>query len=234
MSYEVRINFPQQVFPVADFESVLSLLNLPVRRDGDREWCIDAGTGVWIKASDQNPLSLCAPEGTRWLVTIDTATKRTRVAWITQFAIPYATLMLVDGTSVHDCQIEVHRLGTFTTPEAWKDRALDRCGSDFDMPFRDDLKPWFERAAKVGVPDSMVNLGLLLIERQGRWLEAENWFRRAIEAGNVSAMIHLGILLEQWGRREEAAQWARCAAEANAPPPAAAVARKRRDCLKGT
>jgi hypothetical protein len=207
MSYELRMYFPQRSFPVADFESVLSLLNLPVRRHDDLEWCIDAGTNVWVGITDQNPLSLCAPEGTRWLATIDTAVKRTLVAWIAQFAIPYVTLMFIDGTSVHDCQIEVHDLGTFTTPEAWKDFARGRCGSNFDLPFRSDLTSWFECAAKVGVPNSMVNLSLLLIERQGRWLEAETWFRKAIEAGNASGMIYLGQLLEQWGQQEKADQW---------------------------
>jgi hypothetical protein len=207
MSYELRMYFPQRVFPVADFESVLSLLHLPVRRNGVREWCLDAGTNIWVGVSDQNPLSLCAPEGTRWRATIDTATKRTHVAWITQFAIPYATLMLIDGTSVHDCQVEVHRLGTFTTPEAWKDFARGRCSSNFDMPFSGDLAPWFECAADVGVPNSMVNLGLLLIEQQGSWLEAESRLRSAIEAGSASGMIYLGLLLEQWGQREKADQW---------------------------
>lgn len=79
---------------------------------------------------------------------------------------------------------------------------------------------WYERAAKLGNTDSMVNLGYLLAEGIGGPRDdakAAGWFRQAAEAGNSFGMYNIGVMsLEGRGVSRDATQaagWFRKAAD---------------------
>jgi hypothetical protein len=144
VSYDIDIYFSQPTPPVASMESVLSLLDMPVTAQPGLEWSIWTGTGtVWIEILEIS-FRPCAPADAKWRACVSSAMMRGRAAHIALFAIPYAALLLIEGTSVHDCQ--AHNLGIFTTPDAWLEFARTQC-RDVDLPFSADRKPWLHKVA---------------------------------------------------------------------------------------
>ena len=72
---------------------------------------------------------------------------------------------------------------------------------------------FFERAAKLGHSDAMVNHAISL-ERRDRIAEAKDWQRKAAEAGNPRGLTGLGVKLLREGKTEAAEELLREAAEA--------------------
>ena len=73
--------------------------------------------------------------------------------------------------------------------------------------------PEWERAAAADNTDAMVNLGLLLRDRDPD--EAQAWWERAAAAGNTDAMVNLGLLLRDRDPAAAQAWWERAAAAGN-------------------
>jgi hypothetical protein len=73
--------------------------------------------------------------------------------------------------------------------------------------------PEWERAAAAGNTEAMVNLGLLLRDRDPD--SAQAWWERAAAAGNTEAMVNLGLLLRDRDPDSAQAWWERAAAAGN-------------------
>jgi hypothetical protein len=73
--------------------------------------------------------------------------------------------------------------------------------------------PEWERAAAAGNTDAMVNLGLLLRDKDPD--AAQAWWERAAAGGNTDAMVNLGLLLRDKDPDAAQAWWERAAAAGN-------------------
>ena len=73
--------------------------------------------------------------------------------------------------------------------------------------------PEWERAAAAGDTDAMVNLGLLLRDRDPA--AAQAWWERAAVVGDTDAMVGLGLLLRDRDPAAAQAWWERAAATGN-------------------
>jgi len=73
--------------------------------------------------------------------------------------------------------------------------------------------PEWERAAAAGNTEAMVNLGLLLRDRDPA--AAQAWWERAAAAGNTDAMVNLGLLLRDRDPAAAQAWWEQAAADGN-------------------
>lgn len=160
MSYDLGIYFPFPTFPVREWHDLLANFESPSCRvefeEPQAEYAESGAKLCYLTADDSlvtaavswrigpNPPSRCMPPGTHWYASISTGMGRSaRASWI-QFAIPYHALVLLPGTSVHDCQHHVGRIleeSTWHDPDGWLSYASRRLrpGDELDLFGADGL-----------------------------------------------------------------------------------------------
>lgn len=115
MSYDVSLYFPNEVFPIKQWQSVIAEFNpqqhevKPINPTDKTvaEWTASRdGETSWLRLCDVSAARYCKPTPAHWAIYITRAGHSPRSVWL-QFAVCYHALVLMNNVVFNDGQFDV-------------------------------------------------------------------------------------------------------------------------------